>query len=119
MYFHGWYSDPFEGEKLYDDLNSAGFVQMAMTGMGGPDNANSWKFAGSTGSPSGPAGRTCNYDAEWLCYEDCGALCDECWWTTCKDSVGAVVEMLDYVLDNFCIDLSMVWSIGASNGGMF
>lgn len=92
---------------------------MAMTGMGGPDNYNSWKFAGSTGSPSGPAGRTCNIDAEWECYEDCGACEDACWWTTCKDSVGQAVDMIDYVLDNFCIDLSRVWALGCSNGGMF
>lgn len=26
---------------------------------------------------------------------------------------------MDYVLNNFCIDLSMVWAVGCSNGGMF
>jgi hypothetical protein len=117
MYFLGWYSGPFESEKIYDDLNNAGFVQMAMKGIGGHDNTNSWKLAGSTGGPSGPAVLTCNIDTEWECYyEDFGALCGECWWTTFKDSIGqAVVQMLD----NFCIDQSIVWSIGASKGGMF
>ena len=88
MYFHGWTDDATECGEMCKDMNNAGFMTMSMTGMGGPYNYNSWKFAGSTGSPSGPAGRTCNYDADWQCYEDCGACADACWWTTCKDSVG-------------------------------
>ena len=105
---------------MCDDLNKNGFVSMAMTGMGGPKYNNSWKFSGSTGSPCGPKGRTCNIDAEWECYyNECGQCTDACWWTTCKDSIGQAVDMIDYVLDNFCIDLSMVWSLGCSNGGMF
>jgi len=92
---------------------------MSMTGMGGPYNYNSWKFAGSTTSPTGSAGRVCNESAEWECYYDCGQCADACWWTTCKDSVGQAVDMIDYVLNNFCIDMSMVWAMGCSNGGMF
>jgi hypothetical protein len=88
MYFHGWTMDPSEGVEVIKDMNNAGFVSMAMTGMGGPNNYNSWRFAGTTESPTGPAGRVCNIDTEWECFEDCGACTDSCWWTTCKDSIG-------------------------------
>jgi poly(3-hydroxybutyrate) depolymerase len=104
---------------MCDDLHDAGFMVMAMTGIGAPNNNNSWRLSGSVGSPGGPTGRMCNIDAYFDCYADCGHCEDSCWWTTCQDSIAQTVEMIDYVLDNFCIDLSRVWSLGCSNGGIY
>jgi len=94
-----------------------------MTGMGGSEIGNSWNGAGTTG-PS-PSGKTCNDDHQRsddyeFCYADCdGGCANNCWWTTCNDSVGQVVAVLDTILDNYCVDLEMIWTTGCSNGGHF
>jgi len=90
---------------------------MAMTGIGGWGKEG-WNFFGSTESP-GPEGPICNPMDEDYCYEDCGTCTDKCWWTTCKDSVEQTMDVLNYVLDNYCVDMSMVWATGCSNGAMF
>jgi len=61
-----------------------------------------------------------NNDKKCNCYDDCNGGCaDNCWWTTCKDSVQQTKEVLDQVLNNYCIDLDQIWAVGSSNGGMF
>lgn len=89
--------------------------------MDGSGIGNSWNGAGSTKSP-GSDGPTCNktpYGGVDVCYKDCGSCSDECWWTTCKDSVEQTMDVLNYVLENFCIDTEMIWATGCSNGGIF
>lgn len=81
-------------------------MTVAMTGMGEPGDYKSWNGFGSTKSP-GPDGRTCNNPpSSSYCYEDCGSCADDCWWTTCKDSVAQTTKWLHHVLKNYCIDMS-------------
>lgn len=42
-----------------------------------------------------------------------------CYWTTCLDSVAQIVAILDDIESDYCIDRSMIWVTGCSNGGMF
>ena len=42
-----------------------------------------------------------------------------CYWTTCRDSVAQIVALLNEVEADYCIDRSMIWVTGCSNGGMF
>jgi hypothetical protein len=118
MFFHGWGGSAQDCGSVCTDAKKKGFITMSMTGMGAPNDWNSWNGFGSTKSP-GPDGKTCNNHNEDNCYEDCGGCADECWWTTCKDSVQQTVEVLQFVLTNFCVDMSMIWATGCRNGGMF
>merc|ERR1712100_436364 len=94
-------------------------MNVGIQGMGEPNNWPSWNGFGSTKSP-GPEGRTCNDDVtDELCYDDCGDCRDNCWWTTCQDSVALTVDIIIYTLENYCIDMRQVWALGCSNGGMF
>ena len=90
---------------------------VALQGMG---DTPGWKGFGSVESP-GPQGKTCQYDGSWgsSCESDCGSCTDECWWTTCNDSVAQTLEVLEYAINNFCVDLESIWGAGCSNGGMF
>lgn len=124
FYFHGWQDDASACGDFCTDAKSQGFITVSMLGMGGSSVGNSWNGAGSTESP-GTDGVTCNpnpygYDSgDNVCYTDCGTCDDLCWWTTCEDSVGQVFDVLEYMFENFCIDLDMVWATGCSNGGIF
>ena len=86
----------------------------------GPPGYNSWKISGSTYE-----GDTCSDDAPSYCDpygEEQGCDCStesKCSWTTCFDSVAQVVEVMDILEENVCIDLDNVWASGCSNGGMF
>ncbi|MDH3768951.1 MAG: hypothetical protein OES99_10930, partial [Gammaproteobacteria bacterium] len=42
-----------------------------------------------------------------------------CYWTTCLDSVAQIEALLNELESLYCIDRSMVWVSGCSNGGMF
>jgi len=97
-----------------------GFAAVALQGVGAdtPSGA-SWNGAGSTGSP-GPRGATCLDTTTNYCYDDCkGGCSDNCWWTTCSDSVGFVEATLDAIEAAFCVNTSAVWATGGSNGGIF
>ena len=124
MFFHGWGGSANSCGNFCTELTSNGIMYASMTGMGGPDDSNSWAGSGSINSP-GPDGAICENAAgaprlNDYCYKDCGSSCtDSCWWTTCTDSVGQVVDMLDYLERLFCVDASAVWVAGSSNGGMF
>lgn len=48
-----------------------------------------------------------NYDGDYTCY-----------WTTCLDSVAQIEALLDEIERDYCIDRSMIWVTGCSNGGM-
>ena len=66
---------------------------------------------------------THSHNSSLACYSDCGKeFCktnDGCFWTTCKDSVGQVVYVLENFLDEYCIDMDRIYAVGCSNGGMF
>jgi poly(3-hydroxybutyrate) depolymerase len=42
-----------------------------------------------------------------------------CYWTTRRDSVAQIEKLLDEIETDYCIDRSMIWATGCSNGGMF
>lgn len=60
---------------------------------GADGNSNTW-------SPS--------FDGDYTCY-----------WTTCLDSVAQIEALLDEIERDYCVDRSMIWVSGCSNGGMF
>jgi len=88
LYFHGWTGSASDCGRYCSQASEQGFVTVSLTGMGDPSIGNSWNGFGSTKSP-GPDGKICNDKPSGdYCYKDCGVCGDECWWTTCKDSVG-------------------------------
>jgi poly(3-hydroxybutyrate) depolymerase len=141
LYFHGWGGSSADcGVNSRTSATERGYATIALTGMGGENgDLNSWNGFGSTQSNTGMASgealvagteycdeegendRTCDLDAYELgCYKDCNGECaDECWWTTCKDSVQQTVEVLEDFINNHCIDMNRIYAVGWSNGGMF
>mmetsp|Transcript_24876 Transcript_24876/g.43497 ORF Transcript_24876/g.43497 Transcript_24876/m.43497 type:complete len:429 (+) Transcript_24876:171-1457(+) len=118
LYFHGWGGSYADCGSLCDDALSAGFITLSMTGLESDSGLPSWNGIGSTTSP-GPQGPTCEAGAVDYCYADCGNCTDNCWWTTCKDSVAQVLEVWDAVEGALCVDADRAWAAGCSNGGMF
>eukprot|EP00440_Ansanella_granifera_P031414 gb/GFBE01034108.1/.p1 GENE.gb/GFBE01034108.1/~~gb/GFBE01034108.1/.p1 ORF type:complete len:405 (+),score=53.08 gb/GFBE01034108.1/:1-1215(+) len=118
MYFHGWGGSSNEcGGRCSTQAPSNGFAAIALQGIG-PRRWASWKGFGSTESP-GPRGATCEASASDNCYKDCGECADNCWWTTCQDSVAQAVAVLDSLEESLCLDLDQIWAAGCSNGAMF
>jgi len=123
MYFHGWGGNHDScGDTCSVTALEKGFVVVTMSGYG-RSNWGSWKIGGSADSP-GPLGPICTPETEGYCndYERFGCDCslaDNCWWTTCYDSVEQVLSILDEVQETICFDLDQVWAVGCSNGGMF
>ena len=69
-------------------------------------------------------GPICESTAVSYCkqYKNYGCDCseaDNCWWTTCYDSVAQAMDVLDQVEQDICIDKNQIWAAGCSNGGMF
>lgn len=122
LYFHGWGGKYNSCGSLCDDAAEKGFATVSMSGYG-PIFYGSWKIAGSTTSP-GPLGPTCEPQAPDYCefYKNSGCDCseaDNCWWTTCYDSVAQVLDVMDLIEEDICIDKNQIWATGCSNGGMF
>eukprot|EP00940_MAST-03C_sp_MAST-3C-sp2_P000535 g535.t1 len=123
LYFHGWGGSSSECDAVCRvAAMEEGYMVAALTGMG---ETPSWKGFGSTSSP-GPEGSICKVDTSPNeCYvRDCGAnvcanVSDGCWWTTCYDSVGQVLEILDALRAIFRIDSERIFATGCSNGAMF
>ena len=120
FYLHGWGGDSSECGANCDEAAPAhGFAALALTGVG---PTPSWNGSGTVGSP-GPRGATCQADppAPDFCYEDCavaGGCRDGCWWTTCADTTALIVDMIDFLEQQLCVNASMLWASGCSNGGI-
>jgi len=129
LYFHGWGENHKScGKRCQSDGADRGFISVAMTGYG-PNNFNSWKHGGSS-SPTdqwqkenlGPTCKKNTSDDYCNKYSNSGCNCseaDNCWWTTCFDSVQQTILILDEIEQNLCVDLDQIWAVGCSNGGMF
>lgn len=148
LFFHGFggtagsYTDQLDYFSFQKDSS---MMTVALTGMGGDatkeDIGTSWNGFGSTSSSS-PDNPTCDTDNVYCnagedggdyyygsdngdnqqcnCYKDCNGRCqDNCWWTTCQDSVEQTKRILMKILKKYCIDLTQIWAVGSSNGGMF
>jgi hypothetical protein len=125
------------------EAQNRGFATISLQGIAnGEGELRSWHGFGSTNSSTdylknaydwtdvagcdesaqaAENGRTCNLDAYAVqCYDDCNDEClDSCWWTTCQDSVAQTIGVLKNFMEQFCIDETMIWATGCSNGGMF
>lgn len=122
LLFHGWGGSLESLSDFHEHAFDHDYVVAAPLGYSSaqPWRPTSWNGAGSTASP-GPFGPTCTPLSRGdSCYEDCNGRCtDDCWWTTCRDSVAQALEVLTDVLENACIDEAQIWASGCSNGGIF
>lgn len=130
FYFHGWGGSYEECGSLCTDLApSRGFIAVSMDGAG-PEDRRSWNGAGTTAYPAGPDGPICSPSTPMsYCnlYSDCngredrrlGECADPCHWTSCIDSVGQALALLDKLQTDLCVDESRIWASGCSNGGIF
>jgi poly(3-hydroxybutyrate) depolymerase len=139
LFFHGWGGSSSDCGNSCNTATKRGYATIAMTGIGEEyGELNSWNGFGSTSSNTGAAlpealvagdeycsdekenDRTCNLDAYELgCYADCESCADECWWTTCKDSVQQTVDVLEDFISRNCVDMDRIYAAGWSNGGTF
>lgn len=53
------------------------------------------------------------------CYDSCRPHCNGCSWATCEDTVAYVLDILQQVRKDFCVDERRVFALGYSAGGMF
>mmetsp|Transcript_881 Transcript_881/g.2628 ORF Transcript_881/g.2628 Transcript_881/m.2628 type:complete len:366 (-) Transcript_881:160-1257(-) len=124
MHHHGWgesRSSP-SGSEFHHHGKVSGYAVVSISGYrdGKWWNRRSWNGAGSTQSPRSALGATCLPQTQDFCYSDsCGACADNCWWTTCQDSVAQTLAVLAEVVGGHCIDEDRVFSTGISNGGAY
>ncbi len=129
LYFHGWGDNYEECGSLCTDLAPGrGIIAVSMDGAG---PIRSWNGAGTTTYPAGPDGPICSPSTPMTycnMYSDCngredhhntGECADRCHWTTCIDSVGQAVALLDQLQRDLCVDERRIWASGCSNGGIF
>eukprot|EP00035_Acanthoeca_spectabilis_P016488 m.337912 g.337912 ORF g.337912 m.337912 type:complete len:339 (-) comp16533_c3_seq44:482-1498(-) len=109
---------------LWDEYAARdGYVMVYPTGM---DDADPNEPGGNTGWNVGTNGDTSTCvdpmpDPTYsVCHTSCVTLkqCGRCSWSTCRDDVKFIGELLDHVAATACIDLDAVHISGASNGGM-
>ena len=120
FFFHGWGAGASScGSLCEQDAPAAGFAVISVQGLGaiGGSPMPSWNGSLSASSP-GWRGATCQPNATSYCYDGCRCA-DNCDWTTCLDSVGEVVDLLDALEASLCLDRRRVWASGCSNGGIF
>jgi len=125
--FHGWgcrYSHPWLrafGQYASQDATP----QMIVVSLNGiADNKwRSWNGFGSTASP-GPDGEICSVNKPSYLYDSCDATAaaqqeNQCWWTTCRDSINETLAILARVEALMCVNTSAIFGMGCSNGAMF
>eukprot|EP00939_MAST-03C_sp_MAST-3C-sp1_P003945 g3945.t1 len=124
LYFHGWGGDRNECGEICEVARNEGYVTVAMTGMGSSSSRASWNGFGSTERRSRASICKTDTSPNECDVNDCGSdVCDAedaaCFWTTCQDSVGQVVDVLRTIREIYPIDDANIWAMGCSNGGMF
>jgi len=85
------------------------------------DLGTGWNVgAGGDDSTCRPGDDVTLPDTAYSCYESCVALnqCGYCNWSTCHDDVAFVKSMLVQIATSYCIDLTRIYALGGSNGGM-
>ena len=83
----------------------------------GAYRVTSWNMLGKT-LPDVKAGPQCLPDAsQYPCPPDCGE-CHRCTWVSCGDDLGYFERLLDELAQLYSIDLSRIYLLGVSNGGM-
>ena len=128
--FHGWFGDgssqEFEGglNDVADEDPDGGFIVVHGNGYGDSPSDSTWG-SWNCSKTNGPLGPPCVLprpdDQPVHCYDSC-ETCDpmnSCDWTACYDDVVFVREIVDFVKNNYCIDMKSIHVTGISNGGQF
>ena len=129
--FHGWHgngnSQEYEGglNDVADEDQDGGFIVVHGDGYGDPSSSSflwgSWNCTRTDG-PLGPPcvlPRPLGYSIH--CYDTC-IQCDpknSCDWSHCFDDEVFVRAMVEYVKENYCLDIDSIHMTGISAGGQF
>ena len=124
--YHGW------GGSLHSqmvntpwrdvaDLDSPGFLYVAMGGMSDVLDGGSWG-SWNVSRDVGPLGQICDpsLHQDFPCYTSCGDcsyLVDSCDWTSCYDDVAYTEAVITQLLSTYCVDTDQIHMSGMSNGG--
>jgi len=110
---------------VYDDgwqavAEQNNFILLVLNGAN-DDGADGWRSfnAGGCNMPHLGEGPTCTKKCDWdksYCFDSCN--CKRCVWCTCLDDVGLVVNLLNKLKTQFCIDSKKVYATGFSNGAI-
>jgi len=82
----------------------------------------SWNGVGTTDSSESRRACVPSKQPYDFCYDSCRikyGRCNPCSWTTCYNDVDFISTLLGHMKSNYCIDLTRVFALGCSNGGMF
>ena len=122
---HGWGGNSHSMMRYHYHGQKAGYIVVTPGGYDEGTNSGSFNGAGTTQSPSwlgptcydptGQGGFCSMYDGSC----SCASQPDNCVWTTCYDSVDQANYVLDLVQEHLCVNTSLVFSTGYSNGGIF
>jgi len=134
--FHGFYDDA-RSEAKEDGVTLAahqeGFIVAYPNGLGdkpGDPNDwwNQWNGGGTNGTGGGKYGnQTCTSDhSKYPCYQSCitAGVCQkgkrkDCACSGCSDDKGFIVNLLEKLKADFCLDESRLHGTGISNGAIF
>ena len=125
--FHGWggVGGDWRGmDSVADEDSDGGFIAIHGQGYGDPSAGPRWQ-SWNCSRTDGPLGAPCVLPRptgqHTHCYESCGQ-CDpinSCDWTACYDDIVFVREVVNFVDENYCLDMNSIHLTGYSNGGMF
>ena len=129
--FHGYTGDS-SSQEFYGGLDDVadedldgGFIVVHGDGWGNPSAGSSGWGSWNCSRTDGPLGPPCEVPRprgfEVPCYDTCPD-CDpvnSCDWSACLDDELFVRALVDYVNDNYCLDIDSIHLTGYSNGGMF
>ena len=130
LYFHGYAGDSSSQEynrldDVADEDKDGGFIVVRGDGWGNPSDAPSGSRSWNCSRTDGPLGPPCLIPRprghEYQCSDTCPE-CDSlnsCDWSACLDDEIFVRAIVDYVNDNYCIDMNSIHLTGYSNGGTF
>jgi len=124
MWYHGWGGEGWNFDDISESGASDGYIVAMPTGYNDSEvNGASFKVSGTTNVSGVPTCRPDTDEDGEACYSSCvesfGVCADNCWWTTCEDSVQQTLWLLDEIFASLCVDTEKVWAGGWSNGGMF
>ena len=129
--FHGWHgngnSQEYEGglNDVADEDPEGGFIVVHGDGYGDPSSSQFLWGSWNCTRTDGPLGPPCELPRplgySMHCYDTC-SQCDprnSCDWSHCYDDVAFVRAMVDYVKENYCLDIGSIHMTGISAGGQF
>jgi len=118
--FHGQYDGPEAAAERHQHFQSlaqdAGGIVVYPRGLGDGESGTGWNVGAHGDSTSCDASKARGAS----CYASCSAIsaCGPCDWSTCFDDKKFVMNMIQDLDDNACIDKQKMYIYGESNGGM-